>query len=267
MNEPSKDRVTLGVVPYLNALPLLDGLEADPSLKLMREVPSRLSESLLQGEVDGAIIPIIDAAAAPEFRVIPNISISSKGPVESVRLFYRGDLAELGMVHLDPASRSSATMLRILLEKKFGLHPEYAALEPGLDRVEAYLRIGDECLFAEEGDYRWIDLGEAWTSWTGLPFVYAAWVCRGVVPGLKDTLQRAKQRGIQRLGEIAREAADRTGRDRPRIDSYLREMMRYDLGGEEKEGIALFFRHAADLGLVPVGMELAYAPEVDEAAT
>lgn len=261
MNQPDRARVTLGVVPYLNAAPLLEGLREDPHLELVRAIPSRLSDMLLQGEVDAAIIPIVDAAASPEFRVLPGISITSKGPVGSVRLFYRGDLREVGTVHLDPASKSSALLVRILLEKTLEMSPGYASLEEGSAPLEAFMKIGDDCLFAEEGEYGWIDLGEAWTNWTGLPFVYAAWVSRGEVPGLQERLLEAKRRGLAGLDGVIQAAAERTGRDPARIDAYLREMMRYDLGKEEQEAIALFFEYAAGLGLVREGMKLTYAAE------
>lgn len=254
-------KVTLGVVPYINVLPLIEGLLDLPWIRMVRRVPSELSEMLRKGEVDAATLPIFDAAAEGDYRVVPGISISSRGAVGSVRLFHRGELATVRTVLMDAASRSSAALIRILMEKRFGLRPVYVEAETGGGETDAFLRIGDDCLLTEEDGYRWLDLGEAWTEWTGLPFVYAAWVLRGEeIPGLPETLQEARSRGLEDLPRIARQAAERLGGDPDTVDSYLRRKMRYDLGGEEKEGIALFFRHAADLGLLPEAYALRFAP-------
>ena len=121
----------IGVVPYLNALPLIEGLDGRPDVELRRAVPSRLSRWLADGEIDAASLPIIDAGADPGYRVVPGIAIASRGPVRSVCLFHERPLDELRTVVLDPASRTSVVLLRILLERRFGVRPEYVDPAPG----------------------------------------------------------------------------------------------------------------------------------------
>ncbi|MCZ6690387.1 MAG: menaquinone biosynthesis protein [Planctomycetota bacterium] len=251
--------VTLGIVPYLNALPLVEGLQGMSTVRLIRAVPSRLTDLLSRGEVDAATLPIADAASDPTYRVIPGISIGSRGEVGSVKLFHREELEAVRTVRLDPASRTSVILLKILLEKRFGLRPAYRTGPAGEGSDDAYLLIGDDCLFADPGGYRALDLGAAWTSWTGLPFVYAAWVARKELPGLSRVLSEARRRGLAVLDRIVLDAAESLGRDAERIDSYLRRMMRYDLDGDALEAVDLFYHHAADLGALPEGAAIRLA--------
>lgn len=252
-------QVTLGVVPYLNALPLIEGLEEVSWIRIVRALPSRLTEMMARGEIDAATLPIIDAACDEEYVVIPGIAIRSHGPAGSVRLFHRGDLREVAAIHLDPASRTSSVLLRILMEIHLGLHPAYLGSAGEAGEAEAFLRIGDESLFADDGRYESMDLGEVWTRWTGLPFVYAAWVARGDHALLQEALTEAKRRGQEAIGRISRQAAERTGRDAGRIETYLQQMMGYDLGGEEREAIDLYFRYASEVGALPPRTTLRFA--------
>jgi predicted solute-binding protein len=98
-----------------------------------------------------------------------------------------------------------------------------------------------------------IDLGEAWTAMTGLPFVYAFWAGRPGALTADDVaaLQRVRDEGVAQAEEIGREYF----RDVPAWQTaggrYLRDNIRYHLGERERAGLELFYRYAAELGLVP----------------
>jgi len=94
----------LGVVSYLNAVPLVHGLEADPRFVLVRDVPSRVAERLHAGEIDLGMIPSVEYAAG-DYAIVPGIAIASRGPVRSVMLLHRGPLAHIRRVAVDTSSR------------------------------------------------------------------------------------------------------------------------------------------------------------------
>ena len=53
-------RWRLGAVSFLNAKPLIAGLDADPQIELIYEVPARLPAMLERGTVDVALVPVVD---------------------------------------------------------------------------------------------------------------------------------------------------------------------------------------------------------------
>ena len=98
-----------------------------------------------------------------------------------------------------------------------------------------------------------IDLGEAWTSMTGLPFVWALWAGR---PGAVDpedvrALQETRDRAVDRPDLVSCEYFQ-AAPDHVEIGTrYLRENIKYYLGSDECAALELFYRYAADIGLVP----------------
>ncbi len=254
--------VRLGAVSYLNAAPPVHGLDRDPGFRLLREVPSRVARSLHSGEVDLGLVPSIEYAFGP-YAIVPGIGIGSRGKVRSVLLFHRGPLERVRRVALDTSSRTSATLVRILLRERLGRSPEYVPMAPDLRDMlavaDAALLIGDPAL-DHEGDAPCLDLGEEWTRLTGLPFVYAFWAGRpeAVDAGGVARLQSALSRGIGAFAEIALQRAGGDAARAAKYDTYLRQNIVYQLGEEEQEGLREFYRRAHALSLVPKVPELRF---------
>ncbi|MGE0454378.1 MAG: menaquinone biosynthetic enzyme MqnA/MqnD family protein [Vicinamibacteria bacterium] len=252
----------LGVVSYLNAAPLVRGLDADARFELRREVPSRVAERLHAGECDLGMIPSIEYAAG-DYAIVPGVGISSRGPVASVLLFLSGPLEQVRRVALDSSSRTSAALTRILLREKLGRDPQYVpmapALETMLDAADAALLIGDNALDDESGRPR-LDLGAEWTALTGLPFVWALWAGpRGRVTGEHVRgLQHALEAGLAQLPQIARERAAGDARREALYASYLRANINYRLGADEIRGLDEYYRRAEAQGFVPWRPEIRF---------
>ena len=104
----------IGSVPYLNARPLLEGLDAVAPVR--REVPSRLAGLLAAGALDVALTPVVEAFDHPEMSVVPGAAVTAHGPVESVLLFCRSEPGSARTVALDASSRTSADLVRVLPE-------------------------------------------------------------------------------------------------------------------------------------------------------
>ncbi len=255
-------RLRLGAVSYLNAQPLIHGLEPEPGLRLQQDVPSRVAQRLHAGELDLGMIPSIEYAFG-EYSIVPGIAVGSRGPVRSVLLYHPGPLEDVRRVALDTSSRTSVALLKILLRERLDREPEYVPMAPGLEDMlataDAALLIGDPAL-DQKTDVPRLDVGEEWTRLTGLPFVYAFWAGpQGVVtPRGVERLQSALLAGCGALGEIAaRHAAGDAERAAVYAD-YLRTNVVYRLEGDEIAGLREFYRRAHALDLTPSLPELRF---------
>ena len=179
--------VRLGAVDYLNARPLVYGLELKPRLFAIQfDPPSRCAALLHEGSIDVGMIPTIEYLRGNStYRIVPGMGIVSHGPVASVALFSTCPVERIRTVAADTSSRTSNALLRILCFEAFGIAPEFVPMAPDaramLERCDAALIIGDPALFLDHqaAGLLKVDLGERWTTMTGLPFVWAFWAGRG----------------------------------------------------------------------------------------
>lgn len=233
-----------GSVPYLNARPLLAGLGNHGSVRL--EVPSRLVPLLAAGELDVALTPIVAAFDHPGLVLVPVGAVSADGPVESVLLFCRGRPEDARTVALDTSSRTSADLVRVLCRERWGCRPRFSMRDPDPDLentpADAVLLIGDPALQARWRGPPPVDLAAVWRDWTGLPFVFAAWLARNgaAARAAESPLRAAAERGRAELRRIALAGAAELGLDPDRTVSYMTERLRYTFGDRERRAIARF---------------------------
>jgi chorismate dehydratase len=258
------EKIRIGAVNYLNTKPLVYDLESlAPGAELVLDYPSRLADQMARGELDVALIPVIEYFRAGVYRLVPNIAIASQGPVLSVTLFSRVPWPQIRRVALDEGSRTSAALTQVLLRKKHGVQPELCPLP--LDRTaedadaDAVLLIGDRAMHACLPGFRYaFDLGQEWHDWTGLPFVYAAWAVRpGVDLGpVLEALYEAKRLGIENVGRIAAREAPHLGLNAGFCRRYLANIIRFDLGSRELAGLHHYYMLASELGLARRGVQV-----------
>ncbi len=260
-----KPSVRLGAVSYLNVEPLIAGLENDRRFVLSRESPARVADQLQRGDIDLATIPSIEYARN-RYAMVRGIGIASRGAVRSVRLYHRRPLSSIRTVALDVSSRTSIALLRIVLEARGVRAYDTTTAPPDVDRMlggtDAALVIGDAAL-AYAGDADSLDLGEAWASLTGLPFVYAFWAGRPDALELAhiEALERAVERGLAEIPAIAARYNGSVALGSRLKEAYLRENIGFRLGGEEYAGLAEFFDRAAALGILPEAPALRFYGE------
>ena len=251
--------VRLGAVTYLNARPLVYGLENQTERFALRyDIPSECARLLHAHETDLGLIPSIEYLRGPApYRIVPGPAVTSRGAVASVAIYTRRDPADIRTIAMDTSSRTSVALAAVMLQRRFGVTaepvPMAPELEPMLARADAALIIGDTALFLdhEVAGARKIDLGEEWTEMTGLPFVYACWTGWPDAVSREDVtaLQRARDAGVAQSHAVA---AAYYPEDTPRqaaARQYLRDNIHYVLGGDEIEGLRTFFRYASELDL------------------
>jgi chorismate dehydratase len=257
-------RVRIGAVNYLNTKPLICDLETlAPDAEMYLDVPSALADRLAGGELDVALIPVIEYFRGGTYRIIPDIAITSAGPVLSVTLFSRVPWTSIRRLALDAGSRTSAALTQVLLRRRYGITPEVVSL--ALDQTaeaadaDAVLLIGDRAMRAcLPGFAHAYDLGQEWHDWTSLPFVYAVWAAREGVDlgGVEEALAEAKRRGCARIGAIAHAEAPRLGLDAGFCRRYLANIIHFDLGPREQAGLHHYYMLACELGLARRGVNV-----------
>ena len=274
----------IGAVSYLNTVPLVHELpRLAPNDQLLLDLPSRLADRLACGQLDVALIPIIEVALGDDYTIVSDACIGCCGPVWSVKLLSRRPLEEIRTVALDEGSRTSVALTKLLLQRKLGLRPEYSPLpmtaDYKLSTTDAVLVIGDRAMHrsapasvksgsstdlardtsAEEFPWQ-VDLGQAWNEWTGLPFVFAVWAAR---PGvecdrLSQILNASRDLGLTQTAELAKRHAARYDLSVGDCLRYFTEFLNYRLGADERKAMNLFCSWAAEEGLLPHPCELKY---------
>ena len=262
-------KLKIGVVPYMNAKPLIYGLEKQSDkIDLLYGVPSVLPEKLEKDELDVVLMPSVNYFRGSGYKIIPGSSISSNGPVESVKLFIKTPTIEkIKVVALDKDSLTSCVLTKIILWKKYSLKPEFITLEDKgkiyNGHADAFLVIGDDALKLQEDDFTVLDLGQEWKELTGLPFVYAFWITRSKskLHGVGKLLTDAKEHGLKSLNEIACLEAERLKLGKDRCLRYLEESIRYNLGEQEIKGLESFYNYALEMGEVSEGIKIEFYNE------
>ena len=265
-------RVRIGIVEYLNTAPLVEGLKDTAGLELVRAVPSRLIDLLLDGRIDIGLISLIDSARSPvPLSLFSAGMIGCDGPTLTVRLFSSIPIERITRIHADTDSHTSVCLAKILLDRVYGRNPQfldYDARERAGDGLpdtdsgetwpEAMLLIGDKVVSDCPPAVRYphqLDLGEAWRRLTGLPFVYAAWACRAdrvseLLPWAA-LLDRTRRRNLMRADHVVTTHAPSHGWPIDLAGEYLGRRLRFDFNGRAVEGARHFLRLASDSGLAP----------------
>jgi chorismate dehydratase len=269
--------VRVGRIAFVNCFPLYhhfaEALElAGYRAEIVEGVPADLNRMLVAGEIDVALPSSIEYARhADTLALLPHVSISSLGAVDSIQLFSRVPAREVTRVALTAKSATSVCLLRILCGK-WGIAPEFVAWEGTLADVlascDAMLLIGDDALRALRADvfpYH-LDLGAAWREATGLPMVYAVCAVRRDVLAARP--QAAAAVGAALLASRDRCAADPGGTAATAAQLYdfsaaflagYFDRLKYGFAPEYRRGLAEFFRRAAAIG------ELDRVPDLTEA--
>ncbi len=263
--------IRIGAVSYLNTRPLVHGLEqgavAD-RIEVSFATPSELAEQMARGALDVALLPVIELARIRDLELVPGLAIGTHGVSRSVLLVSNCPVEEIETVALDPESRTTNALARVLLSEVWQRHPTIRLGSPNLDDdlgvCDAAVRIGDKALFEPlPHGAQALDLGAVWTRETGLPFVFAAWAARtGVVDReLYRALHDSRCSGSRAIDSIARDYTWH-GTSYPEIvREYLTHGIRFRLGTAEIRAIELFFRLAHGLGLIERIPEIRLASE------
>lgn len=265
----------VAAVRYLNTAPLIDGLEVLEGLEVLPSVPSAIAGMVRDGRADIGLASIVDALApdvgATPLALLPVGMIGCDGPTLTVRLYSRVPFGRVGTLHADVESHTSVVLARLLLARRFGARAELAEFSRGAGEAswpDTLLLIGDKVVTAAPpaGTYAHeLDLGEEWHAWTGLPFVYAMWMCRAAEAGSASIargaalLDRQRRHNAMRLDALIARRAVLAGWQADVARHYVRSLLRYEVTDRARAGVERFFSEAGALGLLPTHAGPAWA--------
>jgi len=271
----------IGRISYANCTPIFFALNElfpaeENSYQYVGGVPSSLNSLLSAGEIDICPSSSISFTARPhDYLILPDLSISSCGPVQSVMLFSLRPVHELdgNVVLLSSESATSVNLLKILLKKYFNCSCTFQVTsETSLScltakNTPAMLLIGDSALRAaqQSSGFHVYDLGEIWFQWTGLPFVFALWLTSRAalehhgdeLLRLSGQLCRAKLHSLEHLEKIAALSPEKEWLGQERLLEYWK-VLSYDLSDQHLKGLNLFYRYAEEMGLIDAAPELSF---------
>jgi chorismate dehydratase len=243
-------------VSFLNTRPLIEGLDRVPGVRLRLAVPSALPALLTAGEVDAALIPIIDLARnSDRWKRISDACIASDGETMTVRVFSRVPAEEMTTLYVDEDSHTSVVLADLIWRRWRGRQLKlisYKNTRP-VNELESVLLIGDKVITSPLTDYpHQIDLGAEWKHWTGLPFVFAVWAAPigGHPAPVAELLSAARDRGVAQASRIGAEWAPRLGWPVRTAVDYLTHHLKFTVTREAAEGMRMFLSLADEEGVV-----------------
>jgi chorismate dehydratase len=220
------DRMRIGCVPYGHAKPFAAAWAEKPP---DWDHPKGLAGKLWGGELDLALVPVWEVLTRPGSRVLDGIAIGSRGPVRSVGVFHDLPLEQCRSIRLTPHSVTSVQLWKLVAAQRGLTLKEH-------NEGNARLFIGDEALaeWNRRNGAGVLDLGQAWTEWTGKPFVFGVWALgpKADIPmAALDRFREACRQGIAQRASLALDEREK---------EYLTGCIRYELGTQEKAGLDEF---------------------------
>lgn len=240
-----------------NALPFVYGiLHSDMMGRIqlsLESPPATCADKLVQGEVDLALMPIIEIARLPYNEIISNYCIGSNGPVKTVLLVSNTPIEKVKGIYLDSFSRTSIALAKILAAKFWRIEPEWIETKDDFN----FQNIPDGYGAVVIGDKNFnltfkhtIDLAEAWRDYTNLPFVFATWVsAKKVDPTFQKEFDDALRYGVNHLDEAV-QMHQKLNHPPEFIYNYLSNNISYIMDEQKIKAMQLFFRLAAQKKLI-----------------
>ena len=237
-------KIRVGAVSYLNTKPLVYGFDHGmmaESIDLKIDFPSKIASMLLNDEIDVGLVPVAIIPEMKEYYIVSDYCIGSAGEVASVCLFSEVPVDKIERILLDYQSRTSVELLKILIKNYWHTDPVFentsGNYQSGISGTTAALVIGDRALEQRKKSTYIYDLGAEWEEYTGLPFVFAAWISNKKLDETFITdFNKANVAGLNNIDAVVRE------NNFPvfNLKDYYTEYISYNLDEPKKDGLALF---------------------------
>jgi len=262
MNKDTGNRLPrVAASSYLNTAPLIwsfiHGSQRDAVELFTDTSPARCAEMLASGEVDVALVPVIEYHRISEILIVPEVCVGSRSAVRSVVLATKlNNLKKVKRVALDDSSRTSVALVKIIFREFLAFEPEWQSSPPDLRSMlqhsDAALIIGDPAMKIPRDQFRVFDLATLWHEFTGFGFVFAMWMERKDRVGKIRLIDfaAARDEGLANLKPIARDYAKQVGLTEDEIRNYLTENIEFSVDKELRHGLTLYFDLAQEHKLI-----------------
>lgn len=239
-------KIKISAVSYTNTKPFMYGIahsELIHKIDLSLDIPTDCAAKLINNQVDIGLIPVAAIPLVPNANIVADYCIGSVGAVNSVFIFSDVPFEEIKTVKLDSHSRTSNNLAKVLL--KFHWKQEVSFTTDLEAKTDAMVLIGDRT-FGKKSDYAYAyDMGEEWMKFTGLPFVYAAWVANKTIPeSFISEFNQALAFGLSHRGELLKELPKIPNFD---MEDYLCHQLDFELTDKKREALTLFLSYIEQL--------------------
>jgi chorismate dehydratase len=251
------DKIRISAVSYLNTLPFLYGIKYSNLLSNFEfelDYPAICAQKLIENNVDIALIPVAAIPLVQNARFISDFCIGAHNEVKSVLLLSDVPLAQIKSILLDYQSKTSVNLVKVLANKLWKISPEWIAGEKGFENKivgnTAGVVIGDRT-FLLYNKYQYVyDLSSEWYKLTGLPFVFASWVCnKNIDQSFENQFNEALRFGINHIREVVIEYNELNPDSGIDLYEYLTKYISFEFNTQKKESLKQFYNFLFDLQL------------------
>lgn len=233
------NKIKISAVSYTNTKPFIYGIKHSQVLEqieLSLDIPADCAAKLIANKVDIGLIPVAAIPLVPNAQIISSYCIGSVGAVNSVFIFSDVPVNEIRTIKFDAQSRTSNNLAKVLLKNHFKVEVEFTTDQN--TKTDAIVLIGDRT-FGRKRDFKYAyDMGEEWLEFSGLPFMYAAWVANKPIPdNFLAEFNEALRLGIQNIPAVISELPNIEGID---IADYLEHKLNFELTEDKMQAKNLF---------------------------
>ena len=237
-------KIRVGAVSYLNTKPLIYGFEHGmmrETVELKIDYPSKIASMLLEDKIDVGLVPVAVIPQMKEHYIISDYCISCDGEVASVCLFSEAPLHKIEKILLDYQSKTSVALLKILIKEYWKMDVKFIETNSGyqskISESTAALVIGDRALQQRKISAYKYDLGLEWKNFTGLPFVFAAWVSNKKLSNdFIHNFNEANAYGLQQINDVI----ENNQADFFDIKEYYSRYISFKMNDEKRKAMLLF---------------------------
>jgi chorismate dehydratase len=241
-------KIRISAVSYTNTKPFLYGIQHSGVINridLSLDIPSDCAQKLIDDNVDIGLIPVAAILSLPQWEIVSDYCIGATGAVNSVFIFSNCEIKDIKTLQLDPESRSSNNLARVLFKNYW--KADHQMIENATDYATstdpytAFVQIGDRT-FGKKKQYKYVyDLAEEWQKLTGLPFVFAAWVANKPIPAeFMVEFNKSLKFGLDHRAELLKELPQRADFD---LEDYLMHKLDFELTEDKKKALYLFLEY------------------------
>ncbi|MGM9475721.1 menaquinone biosynthetic enzyme MqnA/MqnD family protein [Pedobacter sp. GSP4] len=240
------NKTKISAVAYTNTKAFIYGLTHSDiinKIDLSLDIPSDCAAKVINGQADIGLMPVAAIPMVPNANIVADYCIGSDGAVNSVFIFSEVPINQIKTLRLDSHSRTSNNLAKVLL--KFYWKQDVAFTTVADAKTDAIVLIGDRT-FGKKDDFAYAyDMGAEWKNFTGLPFMYAAWVAnKEISAAFKAEFNKALKFGLDHRKEVLQELPESPNFD---LEDYLYQKLQFEVTDDRTKALNLFLGYIKQL--------------------
>src|ERR1700743_2195984 len=126
-------KLRISAVSYTNTKPFIYGIQHTDfidKIELSLDNPTDCAQKLIDDVVDIGLIPVAATLNMPYWEIVADYCIGAVGAVNSVFIFSNCEIHDVKRIQLDPQSRSSNNLARVLMKNFWKIASELIVNAP-----------------------------------------------------------------------------------------------------------------------------------------